>query len=124
MFKIWALVIEDDEYQDTVLYWRRKDIEEDFLCIAEELVDTAVAAKVAEMDLEKAIRFLNKQTDIEFSIAEVPIEGSVDGLMLKKLEKLCEGPHEVKSTIRLKPKAATKVAAVGGCRMVIDGVEV
>lgn len=126
MVKIWALVIESDDEENILLYWRQKDAIDDLSCIIGEMVeDEAVAAKAVGMlpDTDKAFRYLDKQAEVSFVLSEVPVEGTIDGVMLKKFEKAVKGPREV-MTIQRKPKAAMKVAAAGGCRTVINGVEV
>lgn len=113
--KIWALVIDQADEENICLFWRKKDALEQLPCVIGELCDEEVAQKALDKmpDIEKVFRYLNKASDIEWSLDEVPVEGEIDGAVLKKVQRACKGPREIDE--EPEHKAKTKAKADTDC---------
>ncbi len=134
MVNIYALVAECEETMDIVLFWRLADVAKILPDIIRETfpedVNTAEKAieRIQAESVEKALAYLNRHTDWDFTLEEVPVEGALDARLLKKLEAETEfdGPKlKVVRELRKTPhKESCKIAAGCSCVTVIDGVQV
>jgi len=99
--EIFALMIENEEEQNISLFWRMKDVAEALPEMIREMLpdDVNTAEKAIERiqgrDVDKALSYLNRRTDWDFEVFDVPIEGAVDAALLRKIENQAafDGPQ-------------------------------
>lgn len=124
---------EGDVQVDFELYWRKKDIKEFLGDTIREMFIAEVAEptcqKIQSQGAEKALEWLSENSEADCWIEEQPINGSIDAVLSKKIERetAFDGPQ---LTLKeggkngSKRTMKTRKRSGSGCRDFIDGVEV
>jgi len=119
-----------DVQVDFELYWRKKDIAEFLGDTIRELFIAEVAEPTCKLiqtkGPDKALEWLSENSEVDCWIEEQPINGSIDAVLSKKIEREAafDGPHLVLKEGGGEKRTMKRKSAGGGCRNFIDGVEV
>jgi hypothetical protein len=121
---------EGDVQLDFEVYWREKDIKELLGLTIQELFIPEVAEptckKIHTKGVKKALEWLSENSEADCWIEKQPINGSIDAVLAKRIEKesAWDGPHLQVKEGGKNGKRTMKPRSGGGCRTIIDGVEV
>jgi hypothetical protein len=120
MFEIIAVMVANEEEQNINLFWRRQDALAALPEVLSEFLSASESRQAGVLmgDMRKLEKYLDS-IGVELDIDEVEIEGQLDAGSIRKLEKLVSRTEKP----TLAEVIPLKIAASGGCRTFIDGVE-
>lgn len=127
------LIVGNEEEEVFSFYWRKKDILATLPERIEEACDDCkdIIEKIDGMPLEKAIKFINRNTDLDIAIEEAEIEGAVDAAILKRIENEVEFDGPELSVVKCGVKSPVSIHGIEvkkskdcGCMTYIDGARV
>lgn len=120
--QLFMLIIGNEEEEVFSFYWRKKDILTSLPERIEEAYDDdckEIIEKIDGMPLEKAVKFINRNTSLDIVIEEAKVEGSIDAVMLRQIEREVEfdGP---KLKVVKAPKTMAKLAKIAQAAYMIS----